>query len=237
MKNIPFIRKTLVGCALLLFIACDDSQPDYYMEREYNLTDFDQIKLGDAFQTEIVQAEKFKVIAEGEERDLNDLILQVEGNMLTGRYREGSQNHERTLIQIYLPVLKSVEVNSASSTMIREFHDSQNDISLKVSGASDAEFIGNGRNLQVIVEGASYLSLTGEADNLDVEVHGASELRAKSLKTQTTQIQVHSGSHANVEVLNSLAGSVQGGSSLIYYGSPATVQVSVETGSSLVNGD
>lgn len=236
MKNIPFIRKTLVFCSLLVFFSCEDSLPDYYLEKEYNLTNFDQVKLGDAFQIEIVQAEEFKVIAKGEERDLNDLILVVEGNLLTGRYRQGSRNHKRTMIQIHLPELKSFEVHSASFTKISGFHDAEKDLTLKVSGAAEAHFTGNARNLVVYVHGASLLSLTGEAENLSAEVHGASELRAKSLKTKSAQIQVHSGSHANVEVQDSITGGVRGGSSFIYYGSPDSVEVSVETGSSMVHG-
>lgn len=161
----------------------------------------------------------------------------MEGDLITGWYREGSQNHKRTLIQIYLPELQEVEVHSASSTRISGFNESENNLTLKVSGASEAHFTGSAGELQVILDGASLLSLNGEVENLAAEVQGASELRAKLLKTKAAQIEIHGNSHANVEVENSITGAVRGGSSLIYYGNPANIQVVVETGSSILHGD
>lgn len=237
MKTIQFIRYTLLFIISFSFFSCDDSLPDTYLEKEYPLADFKQIKLGEAFQIEIGKAEDFSVIAKGEQKDLDDLILVVEGDQLSGHYREGSRNHKRTLLQIFLPELTGVDLHAASSTRISGFDASDNSISIKVSGASEAKFIGKSKNLAVEVDGASLLTLTGEADNITAEVRGASELRAKSFKVKIAQMQVHSHSHANIDVANSLSGGVHGGSSLLYYGNPSLLEVSVETGSSLVHGN
>ena len=69
------------------FVGCDDEFPDYYQEREFEVENFEGVNLGDAFQIEIEQSEDFYVIAKGEERDLNNLLLEVEDGILVGSYQ------------------------------------------------------------------------------------------------------------------------------------------------------
>lgn len=236
MKTFSFFRYILLMCLGLILVSCEDSLPDYYTEKEFELQNFNRIELGDAFQIEIMKADEFMVIAKGEDSDLNDLILRVEDHSLTGQYREGSRSHKRTLIQVYLPELTEVEVHAASTTKISGF-DSEEDLSLKISGASETYFTGSVKNLEVTLDGASLLSLNGESEDFSADVFGASEMNARSFIANTAQVKVHSHSHANLSVLSSLSGELHSGSSLIYYGSPAQVEVNVETGSSLQHGN
>lgn len=218
----------------MTFYSCEDGMPDYYHEKEYpSLTGFTGVELGDALQVEIRRADAFSVVAKGEDKDLNDLELWVENNSLRGKYREGSRSHKRTLVLVYMPELKKTNMHSATNTKIIGFPAGQELLHLIVSGASEVELENSWNELSIEISGASKAILHGYGTTVTANVSGSSELNAEGFTTENGHMEVNGKSTARVRIGETLTGSVNGDSKLIYWGNPTEVQVAVASDSEM----
>ncbi len=215
----------------LLFTACDDGMPDYYNQRDYELQNFTGVNLGDALEVEIVKADEFKVIAKGEDKDINDLELRVEAGILTGNYRPGSRNHKRTQVQIYLPELEKADMHSATTTTIKGFFNEDDSLKLKVSSASKVTMDSELKFLELELSAASKAILSGEVKTMQTEVSGASELKAGNFSAGSCRAEVKGTSKATVKVTDHLTAKVNGASELKYTGSPDYIEKEVTSDS------
>lgn len=216
-----------------LVTSCDDNLPDYYNVKEHELQDFTRIDLGNALQVEIYQSEEFKVYAKGENRDIQDLALRVENNVLTGHYVRNRKNRKRTLVQVYLPTLTEVSLHGATTSIVSGFNEVDGNLKIKVGGASALSLDGLWKKVEVDVAGASFVNLTGSSNEMKGLVSGASRLQTLSFPVQKFEIDVSGGSEATVKVYQNLSGAVTGRSKLSYAGNPGVVSVQVSGESEL----
>ena len=72
------ISKVFFGlvAGLFLFTACS-KEPSNPIERSYSNIDFKKIDAGDQHRLTITKGTGFSIIARGEERDVNDLVIRV----------------------------------------------------------------------------------------------------------------------------------------------------------------
>lgn len=212
---------------------CDDNLPDYYNVKEHELQDFTTVDLGNALQVEIYQSDEFKVYAKGENRDIQDLALRVENNILTGHYVRNRKNRKRTLVQVYLPALTEISLHGATTSYVSGFNEVEGNLKIKVGGASVLSLDGLWKNVEVDVTGASYASLTGSSNEITGMVSGASRLQTLSFPVQKLDLDVSGNSEATVKVYQTLSGAVTGRSKLSYAGNPGVVSVQVSGESEL----
>ncbi len=215
-----FFCLLLLSLGAMLLSGCEDDMPAYYEEKEFALDGFNSLNLGSAFQVEITYGDEFLVVAKGESQDLEDLELVVANNTLSGSYRHGSRSHKRTLVQVYMPVLRTANLHSATNAVIKGFSAEEDSLRLLVSGAAKLATDAEWRYIEFEVNGASELVLEGKASAIKGAVNGASNLQAADLFPSTCDIAVSGASEATVGVRDLLSGSVNGNSQLQYRGSP-----------------
>lgn len=226
-KNSQYLLLLLLGYSLTLLSACEDETPQYYHEKEFELEDFTGVDLGSAFEIEIKEAAEFKVIAKGEDQDLNDLEMRVENNVLNGSYLQNRRNRKRTLIQIQMPVLREANLHGASHSSISGFSSEEDSLELHLSGASELLMDADWKFLEIDISGASNANVDGQANKVKASVSGASNLNSRDLSASIIEIAVSGASEAKIIVDNELRGSVNGASELKYTGNPAVVDVDV----------
>lgn len=234
MKRKNIINSTAMAFVLLLLAACIEHRPKDYHEKEFGLSDFTGVELGDALRVEIIQAEEFKVIAKGEGEDVSDLELRIENGVLMGHYRKSRKNRKGTMVQVFLPKLKRASMHSATSTSLKGFNSEEDSLEVSVSAASDLTMESNWKFLDVQVSGASKATIKGTINEVRSGVAGDSELEALGMEATICFIEVNGKSKAGVKVLEELKGEVNGKSELSYAGSPLRVQVKVDGDSKMV---
>ena len=224
----------LTVLALMLLLASSCEKDENRTEKEFELTGFHAIDLGDAFHLDIRRGAAFEVLAEGRISDINDLELRVENGVLKGKYQPGQANRGRTNIQITLPRLVTLRLGGATETRLQGFTATNEDLDLIVEGASELEADIDYRYISLDISGSSDVDLEGTATVLETTVSGASDLKAADLHVPTVIADVSGASDADLYVTQSLTGSASGASTIWYAGNPPTVQVSV-TGNSHLN--
>jgi len=96
---------------------------------------------------------------------------------------------------------------------------------VRLSGASDLTAKGvTGQVFAVQTSGASSIVLEGTVDELLAELTGASELRARELRTKTTEISTTGAADAWVNASEKLRVAITGAGDVTYSGNPPTIE-------------
>jgi Putative auto-transporter adhesin, head GIN domain len=220
----------------LLMSSCleEDPGPRQSDSRTYAMVDFDRIEAGDALTLTIRQGSIFSVAANGDRRNLDDLMVYKNGNTLALRYNHYEKRQYTTTIVITLPVMSGGDFSSAVNADISGFTNlSQFDLSL--SGASLAQLDVEASELNFLLSGASQLRLTGKGEKLNGTISGASLLSAFGYPSTQAKLIVSGASNGKVNVSQQLEVNASGASLILYRGNP---QVEVEaSGESVVRQD
>jgi len=200
--------------------------------REFDLRNFEKLSLGSAFVINVKPGLDYRVVATGEEADLDVLVARVSGKTLHVNFERGSRTHDRVTIDIQMPILLGINLSGASSMNVERFEVSA-DFRLSVSGASklvmeiDAPFI------DADLSGASRVVVKGRAQNLRGALSGASKLEASGLATQSADIAASGASSATVRASERLDINASGASVIRYSGTAKDIRSKTSGGSSV----
>ncbi|KAA0991549.1 head GIN domain-containing protein [Dyadobacter aurulentus] len=220
-KVISSVLFSFVCLQSCVYVESDDHIPPRGTHTEtYDLQNFDELEMGDAFQVRVVSGAKFSVSATGELNDLDDLDVFVHEGKLVARYDDWRNNRKRMDIDIVMPDVEEVNFSGAVNAKLLGFENLPS-IHVELSGASRCEFDGSAREMDFDLTGASRLKLSGNAKFLDGELSGASQLIAFDLPVEESDINLSGASQAQVSVSKLLKVDANGASAVRYRGNPA----------------
>ena len=230
MKN-SAIAILLLGTQLMFSCLEEDPGPRQSDSRSYGIVDFDHIEAGDAMVLTIKQGSTFSVSANGDRRNLDDLMVYKNGSTLVVRYNHNEKRQYNTNIDITLPVFYGGDFSDAVNAEISGFLNISQ-FNLSLSGASLAQLDVETSELNFLLSGASQLRLTGKGEKLNGTISGASLLSAFNYPSMQAKLIVSGASNGKVNVSQQLKVNASGASLILYRGNP---QVEVEaSGESVV---
>lgn len=201
--------------------------------RTFDISGFTQVDAGENFRITLRQGNSFSVRAEGCSDDLDDLVMEVEGDELDIRYRKWYKNRNLVEIEIEMPELTGFSFSGAAKATVLPF-DETPFIEVGLSGAAKATFSGQMEQASIDMSGASEFELGGSAGKLFAELSGSSRLRAYDCQVQTADVEASGGSKAWLAVEESLSADVSGGSRVYYKGNPANIDINESGGGKVV---
>lgn len=219
--------------AVLLVLLCASADV-WAQSRTFDLKNFDRLDLGHAFQIDVRQGSTFKITAQGEQKDLDDLEANVSGNTLKIRFREArkwNNRQERVRIAITMPTLRGLNLSGATQSTVEGFNN-LNEVDLDISGASSSRIALTAKKVNLDVSGASSVTLTGKANQMEGDISGATSFRASEFEVGNARIEVSGASTAKLFVTNGLVADASGASSVRYRGK-ASVQANTSGASSV----
>lgn len=228
----PYSSLLVVSISILLS-SCyiDDPGPLQEVERQYAITGFDRLEMGDAFHVEVRKGNFFEVNVRGDRRNVEDLIVKKEGTTLVVLYRQFRKRRHDTFITITLPALYAVNFSGASESRIHGF-SAVEEFDVYLSGASICQLDVAPAQLNAVVSGASYLHLHGSGVEMNADVSGASAVKAFNFPVSRAHLTLSGASDGEVTVGDALDVIASGASHLVYRGSPSVVS-DVSGGSAL----
>jgi hypothetical protein len=231
--KLPYV---LVLASALVLTSCYTEDPGSLqsIEKEFTAIDFDRLEMGDAFHITVTQGNLFEVKAHGDRRNIDDLLVEVEGSTLVIRYDENRNRKHVTEIIITMPTILSAAFSGASDSKIEGFTGLET-FSLHLSGASTCQLDVNAAQVDAVLSGASYLYMFGEGEEINVDLSGASVLKAFQYSATRATIRASGASDGNVKVSDHLEARATGASVISYRGEP--VVSSEVSGASTVRKD
>jgi len=200
----------------------DDPGPRQEMEQSFTVVDFDRLEMGDAFHVRVEQGNYFEILATGDRRNIEDLVVKKEGRTLVIRYDRNRSRRHDTYITITLPELFSVNFSGASESRVSGF-TGLDELDVFLSGASICQLDVASNRLKVVLSGASYLNLRGDGEALEANLSGASAIKAFDFLVKHARLNLSGASDGNVAVTDELEVIASGASHVVYRGEPTLI--------------
>ncbi len=237
MTTKPYLRNILFLSLLLVIANTLFAQNS----REYTLKGFDKLEMSSAFIIDVKYGNTFKVHVDAERsEDLEELEVRLSGSTLIAKYKENkswkwNNNRKRVNFTIVMPNLRQVDFSGATKSKISGFNDLE-DITMKFSGAANAEITINADKVNLDCSGASRLKLNGKTSKLNFDLSGASNVDSYNFIARDVDAEVSGASSARVTASKTLNVEASGASSLRYKGQPS-VKSDVSGASSVKSAD
>ena len=183
--------------------------------RQFTVSDFSKVDVSGAFVVRFRKGDKFNVVADGREDDLDDVKVNVRGNKLNvsmgvnGLFKWNDR--KRVGLTITMPRIEELELSGASKANLTGF-GAQDDLKIDLSGACRTVFDGDVKNLDVDLSGASNLLMRGRASRLDADLSGACKIEATSMQIDRAKVDANGASRATLGRVGKLDANTSGAS-------------------------
>ncbi|ODS84467.1 MAG: hypothetical protein ABS46_03560 [Cytophagaceae bacterium SCN 52-12] len=204
--------------------------------RTFDLKDFDKLSVGSAFKANVSKSNSFRVVATGEQQDLDDLEAKISGRTLVIKYKNSRNRRKGVTLDIEMPALAGVDLSGAASMKAAGFNGG-NDLKLDVSGAAKLALEIEAGDVSFDLSGASSTMLTGSARSLKGDISGASSLKASDFPVKDAEVDASGASSATVHPSSRLLAEASGASSIRYAGGAKDIRVNTSGGSSVKKSD
>jgi phage shock protein PspC (stress-responsive transcriptional regulator) len=206
-------------------------------QREFDIEDFDQIIVKNAFTVYLKQSDDYSVIVNGRKSDVDEVVIDKMGDELSLDYKGGiiKPNRHRDKVKVYIecPTLEYMDFGNTAKIYSKGFEEDYLDLHL--AGAAFAALELDASIFNAKIEGASRLELNGSCNEMEMEVHGASTLDAFDFEVEDLEIRTHSVSTSRVYASERLRIRSDGASKVLYRGD-AMVEIE-KSGTSSVKKD
>jgi len=232
------MKKVLSICifalsAVLLFSACS-KEPHNPVDRDFNNTGFKKIDAGDVNRLTITPGTSFSIHANGEERDINDLVIRNTGDTLSIRFSHYKPNRKIVRFTITMPSCEGVILSGQAQAIMGGFTET-NPVRLTVSGQSACWINMGAPKFFTEASGQSKIEFQGgNSTGFEADASGQSIILAYGLTPVVSALVTASGqSTIKVKVGNSIRATASGQSRIYYQGNPLITNIS-ETGQARV---
>ena len=204
--------------------------------RTFDETGFTHVTVAGGYRVVVRHGDGFKIEAGGDDRALDNLRVERDGDELVVKPRSSSRffgdNDPKVLVRIEMPAIDQLALAGAVQGDLGGF-DRQENMRIEQAGASHLRLNGNYGNLRLELAGACRTTATGQADNLTLDAAVACELAGANLKTRVAKVSLVGACKARLNVTESLKGDAVGASEIAYSGQPKNVKVDAVGASSL----
>ncbi|HEV7348810.1 PspC domain-containing protein [Telluribacter sp.] len=189
--------------------------------KQFEARDFEGVDLGGAYAVDIRQGQEFRVQADGDEEDIDNLQVTVRNGILhverPAEFRLFNGRSHRIGLVITMPTLRTLELAGANKTRVSGFTGGTATMSVDVSGASSTELNVDVSKLDIEITGASKVLLKGSTGTLTADLSGACKLDATGMQINTAEVDASGASNAQLGRINNLRKNSSGASKIEAY--------------------
>ena len=237
-----------------------DSYDNYQTySKSFEIKEFDGLRVSIPANIVIRESDTYLVKIDATEKEFENLVVEkTSGDILRiyskrDRWRWNDwKNENKTSIVIEMPNIIILQASAASNTDI-EFSsieeltirlsgasdlDLNSDVSnliVNVSGASDVDIDGKVKNSNFKISGASQVDIEGSGEILELRVSGASKFDGKEFRVNLVSLIVSAASSAYVNSTEKLNVDASSASSVYHYGTGSIDDFDISSAASFKN--
>ncbi len=184
-----------------------------------NVSNFDAIKIGGAFDVYLSQGSSENLVIEADENLMDLIKTDVRDGTLVIDTRKNIRNSKELNIYITFRDLEKLKLSGAvevQSDGKLKFED----LSIHGSGASEIELELEADKLICDFSGASEIDLSGSANYCSIDNSGASEVTAYDFVVREYLIEISGAGDAKIHCTDVLKARISGAASIRYQGNP-----------------
>jgi len=217
----------LPSCSDLMFWETDDIR----ISQELEISDFNQINIGNLFDIELIQDSQEYVIATGSHGQLDELRVQKKDKILYLKhdYSSLTKNFKRIKLEIHFKTLNSLMVK-APSNIISQGVITLNDFIIDI--AAEAQLVEMDIELNCdylffhtygsVVGG---YKLRGKCPDIRYRINGTTNIMASNLINQSVLIEQNSIGEVHLYAENKITAIIYNSGNIYYKGNPKTIEI------------
>jgi hypothetical protein len=201
--------------------------------RDEEISGFDKVDVGHAFEADISQGESFSVIVRIDDNLLDELVLEKRGSTLKIGIKPGVLIRNATLeAEVTMPELVGLDLSGASHGTVTGF-ESTDYLDVDVSGASHLRGDIEAGDARFNASGASEVSLSGSGWDVTVDASGASTIDLSDFPVADARVDASGASKVTVDASGTLDAEASGASHVRYLGNPRLGRIDTSGASSV----
>ena len=227
--------------------------------KSFEIKDFEGLRVSIPANIVIRESDTYLVKIDATEREFENLVVEKTSGDILRIYSERNRwrwnewkNENKTSIVIEMPNINILQASAASNTDI-EFSsiedltirlsgasdlDLNSDVSnliANISGASDVDIDGKVKSSNFKISGASDVDIEGTGENLVLRASGASTFDGRDFNVGTITLIVSGASTANVNSIDKLNVDASSASSVYHYGTGSIDDFDISSAASFKN--
>ncbi len=218
---------------LILFLAlcCVPATQSQEQEARPVPEHFTRVSVGSGIDLFITQGEPVTVTVEADNRDMDRVVTDVEGDVLKIFMRSNVRWVRTRSVKVHLtmPEITSLSVSGGADLRSTATINTQQ-LSVDCSGGADAYLSVIASDVELSASGGADIDIKGEATTLNASASGGADIDAKNLKAQKAVVEASGGADISVYASEEIKAHASGGSDIDYYGSPAIKAISKSGG-------
>ena len=202
---------------------------------ERTVSSFDEVEVDGALDVYISQGDMKPVRIEGDENLIQYIEIVEEGDRIKLRTRDNVNLNFTEDVKVYItaPEYRSLDVGGASKITGKTAIDNNQNLSLKLSGASEVTIDVDAPEIQSDLSGSSTLNVKGKTKEFNLETSGASKARCFNLLSENTFAHVSGASNAEVYASVKLDAQVSGAGNVKHKGNAKNIKQEVSGAGSM----
>lgn len=192
--------------------------------RTLDIDDFDGVVNGFSCDVEITQGNTHKVIVEGQENILDNLILKAEGGILKIKYDRMVRRASKVKIYLTMPTLTRASLSGSGDMRTTNHFDGLQDLEVGISGSGNLTLNASAKSINTRISGSGSVVLEGDTQGLEVSISGSGNLDARGMGADECLVGISGSGNATVFVNQTLEAKVSGSGNVRYKGDVAKVQ-------------
>lgn len=200
--------------------------------QEYNLLDFDTVKVFDLITVNLVKSDTPRVVVKGRDSDYVEIVQKdnlLKIRMTTDKIFDGNN----TFVYVYYSDLKLIDGNEGARILSNELiEQSRLEIKVQEGAQVEAGLVVNKLYLRAVTGGI--LELKGTASYQEVVVNTGGIVMNERLKTEHTNVKVQAGGEVDIYATKSVDANVRAGGDIRILGNPDKVKKKTFLGGDII---
>jgi hypothetical protein len=189
-----------------------------------DVKDFTKVSFGVAGNLYINIGPVFKVVLEGDKKDLEEIITDVSGGRLVIKKDNNWRFNfnDKVTVYITMPELKGLGVSGSGKAEIKDAVKAE-DLDLSVSGSGKIftnDLMVSKLGCSISGSGDIVPGGNGTAIKADISISGSGNYEGGALKIESAEIHISGSGNCSCNVTESLRASVSGSGNVTYEGNP-----------------
>lgn len=227
------MKRILLASSVLMILLLGSSFviPSGPAEEVRELDPFSGIGISISADVYYTQGNSHEIRIEGPEKDVNDLITEVEDGFLKVKYDNLRVNRSKLTLYITSKEVDAVKI-SGSAHFMGDKPVTSDELDLGISGSGGIDFSQlTSDEVEIKISGSGDVGIEkGSAEELDVSISGSGGVRAEGFEVSECSATISGSGSIRIMVTGELDARLSGSGKVYYRGNPTVNSVSSGSG-------
>jgi hypothetical protein len=241
MKNT--LTFTIIAAAVILFSSCENRSicikgNGDRQTKSIDVADFTGVELDGSFDVIVIQGNRFKVEAIGDDNILNSVSAKEVGGVCKLDLADGCYKDYDLTIEVTMPELTDVFLDGSGDFTIEDF-DNADQLNLEIEGSGNINIYdqANLNNLKATIDGSGNIEfkrIVADINSIKAIVNGSGNFDGFTLNADNVITRISGSGNCEVNASSTLKATIEGSGNILYKGNP-TITKSISGSGSIIN--